>query len=761
MLFYLLDVVEARDKRSLYLFGKLEDGKRHCHQVKNLMHHLYFVVRRNFTHKQVCAEVRRLLGKRGIKNVRTKNMTKTYCFAENPNIPRGECAVVCVEYPVIHSALPASLTGETFSTFLGRNNSLTENFLITRKIHGPGWLEIDERVKPVESEADMAPPCLTSVAVHFSSPEKIQVVAGDEAMIEIPQHQLHKFIKEHDPDVIFTHDFSLKSYRGRIFCDTYIMAKELVKSSTYSLKDLRGQDYVDGQEAAEILKLAKQLEIISLTLKLTQIAGNLWNRTLAGVRWERVEYFLLHAFYERGYLLPDRVISREKNNIESIKGGHVIDPVRGLYRNCVVLLDYNSLYPSIIREYNLCFSTWPRCENEAATGVLPEILGYILEQRRKIRHDPQQKVAQLALKLSANMVYGYIAGDFRLSSKEIAALVTRRGREALHLLQDIVKKDFPQLQVIYGDTDSIMIDTQTANVEMAKKWAEKVRANVNNRFKVLRLGLDAVFTSTLLVKKKKYAAEMVYPQVKREIKGLEQVRRDWCDLAKETADQVLDLELGGLTGTRLMGQVQELLVTLKDNITTISRDKFVIRVMLSKDPSKYKEGGGNVHVAIARQQQKKKGDIVEYLMCGENAVAMPATTDEPLATVWYWKHQILPAVSRLFVNTDNATVNDLCQMLGLATATTRPQAREFHFYFKCTKCLSRHRFKAEDLFCSVCGFNYDIDACGQQLSEFLSKQDQDSSYGSTLKLYRALTNIGLKNIVLPYLAKHPLHNFYL
>lgn len=100
------------------------------------------------------------------------------------------------------------------------------------------------------------------------------------------------------------------------------------------------------------------------------------------------------------------------------------------------------------------------------------------------------------------------------------------------------------LEVIYGDTDSIMINTNSRSLEEVYKLGNKVKAEVNKLYKLLEIDIDGVFKSLLLLKKKKYAALVVENHgegrysVKQELKGLDIVRRDWCDLAKECGKYV-------------------------------------------------------------------------------------------------------------------------------------------------------------------------------------------------------------------------------
>lgn len=87
-------------------------------------------------------------------------------------------------------------------------------------------------------------------------------------------------------------------------------------------------------------------------------------------RAERNEMLLMHEFYRKDYILPDsnrRMISKfdenekeDDDNKKKYAGGMVLEPKTDIYTDFVLLLDFNSLYPSIIREYNICFTTVQR-----------------------------------------------------------------------------------------------------------------------------------------------------------------------------------------------------------------------------------------------------------------------------------------------------------------------------------------------------------------------------------------------------------------
>lgn len=138
-------------------------------------------------------------------------------------------------------------------------------------------------------------------------------------------------------------------------------------------------------------------------------------------------------------------------------GGLVLEPKRGFYDRFILLLDFNSLYPSIIQEYNICFTTLDHAQcspgdDEAymklrlpdpsvSLGILPSEIRVLVERRRKVKQlmksaqgNPElyveYDIRQKALKLTANSMYGCLGfPNSRFYAKPLAALVTSKGRE--------------------------------------------------------------------------------------------------------------------------------------------------------------------------------------------------------------------------------------------------------------------------------------------------------------------------------------------
>lgn len=314
------------------------------------------------------------------------------------------------------------------------------------------------------------------------------------------------------------------------------------------------------------LCLMFHMNLLPLTKQLTNLAGNTWQRSLYSARAERVEYLLLHEFYRLKYVLPDKAFARhvESNKIflhdldkddqkvdvdvkpkkkkkAQFSGGLVLEPKRGFYDKMVLMLDFNSLYPSIIQEFNICFTTVSYAKNDSRDenrenvtaskdasanslalsvsppdqsvpqGVLPRVIKSLVDSRKSVKGmlksetDPMKRqqldTRQLAIKIQANSMYGCLGFQFsRFYAKPLAELITLKGREILQNTVEIADKTF-NLDVIYGDTDSIFLYTNKSEISEVMTIGNAVKREVNKRYKTLEIEIDAIYKTMLLLNK--------------------------------------------------------------------------------------------------------------------------------------------------------------------------------------------------------------------------------------------------------------------
>lgn len=372
-----------------------------------------------------------------------------------------------------------------------------------------------------------------------------------------------------------------------------------------------------------IAALALKLQLLPLTKVLTELAGNSWARTLSGTRAERNEYILLHEFYRNKYICPDKEFGKgrakaveehqdgedgaDTKKKDKYKGGLVFEPEKGLYDKFILVMDFNSLYPSIIQEYNICFTTVDRSatsenENEEkvpevpvdqAQGILPKLISTLVMRRREVKKLMKDKRAtteqmalwdtkQMALKLTANSMYGCLGyTQSRFYARPLAMLTTYKGREILRSTKELAESN--QLQVIYGDTDSVMINTNADTIDQALAVGKDFKTSVNERYRLLEIDIDNVFRRLLLHAKKKYAAinmaEVDGKYIEKlEVKGLDMKRREYCALSKEASQKLLNEILSGEDSEVVLEKIHEYLRELATKMreNSIPVQKYVI-----------------------------------------------------------------------------------------------------------------------------------------------------------------------------------------
>lgn len=305
-------------------------------------------------------------------------------------------------------------------------------------------------------------------------------------------------------------------------------------------------------------------------------------------------------------------------------------------------------------------------------------------------------------------MYGCLGfSNSRFYAQPIAALVTAMGRDTLQSTVDIAQNKIG-VEVIYGDTDSVMINTRIndeSELSKVKELGEKIKREVNRRYKTLELEIDGIFRSMLLLKKKKYAARTVIElpngqgiKYGQELKGLELVRRDWCIQSKDTGRFVTDQIISGEDSEIVLEKIHSHLEELAKKMRAgeLPLEKFVITKGLSKHPNDYPDGNSLPHVYVAKDMLKHNrvvstGDHIPYVI---TASLSQESTDQPLAKAasmaerarhpeeiarsngalkpdieWYLTQQILPPISRLCEPIDGTSQQILAQKLGLDAAS--------------------------------------------------------------------------------------------
>lgn len=368
---------------------------------------------------------------------------------------------------------------------------------------------------------------------------------------------------------------------------------------------------------------------------------------------------LLRKGMEQDLLIPTYQSQASEENYE---GATVIDPIKGYYDVPIATLDFSSLYPSIMMAHNLCYTTLLQSgtvskfnitpdqyiktpsgnmfvKADVRKGLLPEILESLLSARKKAKSDLKKETdpfrkkvldgRQLALKVSANSVYGFTGAQVgKLPCLEISQSVTAFGRMMIEHTKTEVESKYTvengyehNAKVIYGDTDSVMVRFGVDTVAEAMKLGQEAAVAVSDSFiKPIKLEFEKVYFPYLLINKKRYAGlYFTRPEAydKVDCKGIETVRRDNCPMVAKMMNSCLQKILIERNPKGAVEYVKQTISDLLCNRVDISQ--LVITKELTKTDKEYT--AKQAHVELANKMKKrdagnapKLGDRVPYVI---------------------------------------------------------------------------------------------------------------------------------------------------
>ncbi|DBA81937.1 hypothetical protein WJX77_000726 [Trebouxia sp. C0004] len=367
------------------------------------------------------------------------------------------------------------------------------------------------------------------------------------------------------------------------------------------------------------LALLEQLDLIGRTAELARAFGIDFFSVLSRGSQYRVESMMVRLAHTQNYLMLSPAKEQVANQPAMEAVPLILEPESRFYTDPVLVLDFQSLYPSIIIAYNLCYSTvvgrpahaaaagqevklgaanyavppgtltGPNAPDklviaangvaylphDARPGIVPRLLQEILSTRIMVKgamkstpgsHKVLQRVMnarQFGLKLIANVTYGYTSAGFsgRMPMAEIADSIVQSARETLeNAIRMVEASDKWKARVVYGDTDSMFVLLPGRSREEAFRiGAEIAREVTASNPPPVTLKFEKVYHPCVLLTKKRYVGYMYEApsQVTPgfDAKGIETVRRDTCPAVAKTMERSLRL----LFATRDLSEVKEYL----------------------------------------------------------------------------------------------------------------------------------------------------------------------------------------------------------
>jgi DNA polymerase zeta len=345
------------------------------------------------------------------------------------------------------------------------------------------------------------------------------------------------------------------------------------------------------------LEILDANELVARTSEQARLLGVDWYSVISRGSQFKVESLMFRIAKPENFILisPSRRQVGGQNALECLP--LVMEPHSNFYTSPLLVLDFQSLYPSVMIAYNYCYSTFlgrvvgwrgtnkmgftdyarePRLlellkdhiniapngmmyvKQQIRKSLLAKMLGEILETRvmvksgMKVEKDDKtlQRLLnnrQLALKLIANVTYGYTSASFsgRMPCSEIADSIVQTGRETLEKAIALIHSvERWGAEVVYGDTDSLFVYLKGRTREQAFDIGEEIAATITSlNPRPVKLKFEKVYHPCVLLAKKRYVG-FKYEHRNQKVaefdaKGIETVRRDGTPAEQKIEENAL------------------------------------------------------------------------------------------------------------------------------------------------------------------------------------------------------------------------------
>ncbi len=426
---------------------------------------------------------------------------------------------------------------------------------------------------------------------------------------------------------------------------------EIVHNFHHNKAALAAYNLADCQLVLDIFEHTQIINYLVLRCKITGL-----DLDIAGGSVAAFTNLYLPKLHRGGYVAPNLP---EAGGLAS-PGGYVMDSAPGLYRN-VLVLDFKSLYPSIIRTFKIdpmgLIEGLAKPENsipgfkgglfDREKHFLPQIITDLWAQRDQAKREGD-KVRSQAIKIIMNSFYGVLgSGGCRFYDTRLASSITMRGHEIMQTTGKWIEEQ--GYDVIYGDTDSTFVSLDDAlDAYQCQQVGDALVNLINQRWKdkladelqlecFLELEFETHFSRFLMPtirgseagSKKRYAGLVINADTGDEkivFKGLENVRTDWTELAKEFQAELFDHVFHDRDPTELVKKV------VRDTLAGKCDEKLSYRKQLRRKLELYVK---NIppHVRAARladQINKERGKSLLYQNKGWITYVMTSNGPEPI-----------------------------------------------------------------------------------------------------------------------------------
>ena len=455
--------------------------------------------------------------------------------------------------------------------------------------------------------------------------------------------------------------------------------KHLAKLAEYCLKDSE-------------LTLRLGYYILPQIYSITRMAGQSLFDVSRMMYSQLVEWYLSKRASQLNHIIPNQPKWDEVQRRRMMKpyvGGFVKEPIGGLHEN-IAVLDFKSLYPSIIASFNISPETLnckccrkngyevPGMEYwfcKKKKGFVSKIIQELIEKRAGIKKRMKKgrkdynvlNNKQFAIKTIANATYGYFGfPGSKWYCRQCAEAAAAFGRFFIKkVIDEAVKEKFT---VVYGDTDSLFVKTRGNLNSKVKTFLKSINKMLPE---IMELDLQGIYLRGIFIPrgvgpgtaKKRYA--LIDKKGVLTVRGLEKVRRDWSNVAKDTQEEVLKLILKKKDVKGSIKHVQKVISNLKKGMIPLK--DLTIYEQLVKNIEEYKRK--SPHVSAAKRMRDNCEDVHAGMIImfaitkGSGSISDRAKPIEhvklsDIDNNYYIGRQIIPAALRV-LKVLNVTEEDL------------------------------------------------------------------------------------------------------
>ncbi len=454
-----------------------------------------------------------------------------------------------------------------------------------------------------------------------------------------------------------------------------------------------------------VTRILEKTGLLALTVARCQLIGVSLSRAWMSIR--SFDFIYIEALHRRGYAAP--TLGVDALPLDAAPGGAILTPMPGLFR-WVMVFDFKSLYPSVIRTFNIDPVTLIRgggngqpdgtadlitAPNGARfsrePGILPELLDRFFRKREEAKRRGDA-VASFVYKIIMNSFYGVLgAGGCRFAGSDLAGAITSLGQRVLRWCRKLLID--MGYQVIYGDTDSLFVIAKAGEDEepssaavrsegaaLAKTVNRRLSNFVKREYGVqprLELEFEKVYerffvpalrspsagdgngrTAAVRGRAKGYAGLRALPAeeseaalaARIEVKGMEAIRRDWTPLAQELQLMILEELFASKdaheSALALSARIRALIYELREGRLD---DRIIYTRALRKSVSQYtRSQPPHVKAALLLPPAERRG-MIRYIM----TVDGPQPVQRRTSTVDYdhYVEKQLRPIAQAFVDT--------------------------------------------------------------------------------------------------------------